>query len=838
MNSYFLGGAGEVGASSILLRICNRNILLDCGIRQSASKDPLPDFRTIQEKGGVDAIVISHAHMDHIGSLPIISKEYPNARIYMNNMTKDLTKVLLYDSLKIMNSRESEIPLYAQNNVEDMLNRIFTINYGVEFEILPGIKIIFYNAGHIAGASCVYIKSNEGALFYSGDFSLFSQNTVEGAKFPKLRPDVAILECTYGDKLHSNRQVEEKRLIELVKECIDIKGKMLIPSFALGRAQEIILILKKAMNKGEIKKVKVYIDGMIKDINTVYKRNPLYLKNSLGKKILRGIEPFYDDNIIAVDNKEIRNEIISDSENCIIIASSGMLTGGWSPVYAEKICSMENGYIVISGYQDEESPGRKLLNLLNEQEDKKLEINGKIIPVRCHVERVGLSAHGDKSEIKGVVQRVQPKELFLVHGEREIMGNFAKELMLEFKGKLYTPESGEGYTIDVKNKRKQLQRMPLNSMKRCENLQESNIKELWEYTTEIYGDRLFTVEELYYIWSGKKIFVEEEIFSTQKIILNTPYFVSDEKRMFLFKAESLDKVEKSLKNEGLKPNEISELIKERFERFNYKKAGLMMEEKKVVLYFNFPKRVPEDIYPLIEAFQDEFSWKITVSNSFNTNAAEGLLKSLFEPTYIKKISYKLDEDKVIVDLYEEDLFSEKYNKQDIVNKNEEFKEKTGMTLEIKTQLHSIDKCNFENEDIIKTSRTNEMEQNTAIKYLDDSFMYEEFRPYKKSIKNISKYKYMEVSFITPMVGERYIEKLRDISENIGWDIKISTSCNQNEIINLALALCSERGILLKKNPSFNPFDFSVTLKPKEVIEPEVLEEIKKIFEHKTGCGIC
>ncbi|WP_102399738.1 MBL fold metallo-hydrolase [Haloimpatiens massiliensis] len=837
MNSYFLGGAGEVGASSILLRICNKNILLDCGIRQSASKDPLPDFRTIQEKGGIDAIVISHAHMDHIGSLPIISKEYPNARIYMNNMTKDLTKVLLYDSLKIMNSRESEIPLYAQNNVEDMLNRIFTINYGVEFEILPDIKITFYNAGHIAGASCVYIKSHEGALFYSGDFSLFSQNTVEGAKFPKLRPDVAILECTYGDKLHSNRQVEEKRLIDLVRKCIDVKGKMLIPSFALGRAQEIILMLKKAMNKGEIKKIKVYVDGMIKDINTVYKRNPLYLKNSLGKKILRGIEPFYDESIIAVDNKEIRNEIINGSETCIIIASSGMLTGGWSPVYAEKICSMENGYIVISGYQDEESPGRKLLNLLKEQEEKSLEINGKILPVRCHVERVGLSAHGDKSEIKGVVQRVQPKELFLVHGEREIIGTFAKELMQEFKGKLYTPESGEGYNIDIKSKRKQLKKSPLKSMKRCKNLGENSIRELWEYTTENYGDRLFTVEELYYIWNGKKVFVEEEIFNAQKVILNTPYFVPDERRLFLFKAESLDKVEKNLKKEGLKPNEISQIIQERFGRFDYKKAGLMMEEKKVVLYFNFPKRVSEHIYQLIEKFQEEFSWKITVSDSFNTNAAERLLKSLFEPACVKKISYKLDEEKVILDLYEESSFSEKYNKQEIENKAKEFNDKTGMTLEIKNQLQGS-KCNFENEDVIKTSRVNEMEQNAAIKYLDDSFMYEEFRPYKKSIKNISKYKYMEVSFITPMVGQRYLKKLMCISENMGWNIKIATSCNQNEIINLALALCSEKGVMLKKNPSFNPFNFSVTLKLQEPIAPEVFEEMKEIFKHKTGCELC
>ena len=188
----------------------NKNILFDAGIRQSASKDSVPNFRDVQTYGGLDAIIISHAHLDHIGCLPIISKEYPNAKIYMNNMTKDLVKVLLYDSLKIMNNRDAEIPLYAEADVENTLNRIFTINYEVKFPIFENMYITFYNAGHIAGASCVYLQSQEGAVFYSGDFSVFSQRTVEGAKLPRLRPDVAIVESTYGDRLHSNREIEER----------------------------------------------------------------------------------------------------------------------------------------------------------------------------------------------------------------------------------------------------------------------------------------------------------------------------------------------------------------------------------------------------------------------------------------------------------------------------------------------------------------------------------------------------------------------------------------------------------------------------------------------------
>lgn len=124
MKFYFLGGAMEIGGSCIYLNISGKRILMDCGIRQSGSKDPIPDFATIQAQGGLDAILISHAHMDHIGTLPIISKAYPNAKIYMTAMTADLTRVLLYDSLKIMNYREDEIPHYTEQDVLSMLNRI------------------------------------------------------------------------------------------------------------------------------------------------------------------------------------------------------------------------------------------------------------------------------------------------------------------------------------------------------------------------------------------------------------------------------------------------------------------------------------------------------------------------------------------------------------------------------------------------------------------------------------------------------------------------------------------------------------------------------------------
>ncbi|OPJ65079.1 MBL fold metallo-hydrolase [Clostridium oryzae] len=823
MKVTFCGGAYEVGASCILLNIDNKNILLDCGIRQSQSKDILPDFRLIQEYGGVDAIIISHAHMDHTGSLPIISKEYPYAKIYMNIMTKDLLRVLLYDSIKIMSSKEAEIPIYSENDIVYMLDRVHTINYEVDLEILEGIKLTLYNSGHIAGGSCIYLIGKEGSFFYSGDFSLFLQNTVGGAKIPKLRPDAAIFESTYGDKLHSNRQIEEDRLLELARTCIENNGKMLIPAFALGRAQEILLILKKAMNNNKLKKVNVYVDGMIKNINRVYKQNPLYLKSSLGKKILRGIEPFYNENIIAVSNNEDREKIIGSKESCIVVSSSGMLTGGPSQYYAEKIASLENGYIVISGYQDEESPGSKLLSLVD-SEEKLLEINNKIIPLKCYIDKIGLSAHGDKNEIKALIDRLTPKNIFLVHGEGTVIESLGREVQQNSIGRVYIPKCGETIEITIKNPRKQLSKnLPFKLMLK-EDLNTENISVLWEYVRKYYPDRIFTVEELLFIWYGDYQAEDIKIEKLQLLLLNSVYFENDNRRFFMFKAKNAEEVEAALKPKEFKQNEIMEIIQKEFNDYNYKKISYILESKTVILNFDFPKAVPEAIYQQFSQFSHETDWNIEINTQTNMNALNDKLKMLIGEGNIKRISHYVDKNQVVVESVD---LNRDYSKE----KNE-FKELTGFEFIIKG---SEAKKDIEENSLVFSSKNTSfaMEQNQAISIIDEAFKYEEFMPYKKSIKAKA---YMELYFISPMVGRRYSEKISLLADETGWSIAISNVVNQNKVLSLAEAFCREEEVELKKNPSFHPATQEVTIKPM-LYEEDKFKRIKRAFEHNTGCEL-
>lgn len=826
MKLSFLGGAYEVGGSCILLTIDNKKILFDCGIRQSAGKDPLPDFSIIQALGGLDAIIISHAHLDHTGSLPLISREYPLARIYMTRMTKDLIRVLLYDSIKIMGSREYEIPLYAEKDVEDMLNRVYPLNFQADTYIFDDIKLTFYNAGHIAGAACVYIQGTEGAVFYSGDFSVFSQKTVEGAKLPKLRPDAAIFESTYGDKLHSNRDNEEERLIELVEECIKKKGKMLIPAFALGRAQEVLLILKRAINKGKLKDVEIYCDGMIRNINTVYKLNPLYLRGSLGKKILKGSEPFYDDNVKAVGTKEERDKILESDKPVIIVSSSGMLTGGPSQTYAEKIAAFENGYIVLTGYQDEESPGRRLLNLLDERpEDRILELNDKKIPVRCRIERIGLSAHSDKGEIKSLVNHICHKNIFLVHGEESAMQSLSKELAKDIRGRIYTPKCGETIDIYIRNKREQWRKqIPYVMHKKDESLEE-NISALWAFILKNYGDRFFTTEEILFIWRGSAKARSGEVDSLQKLILDSPYFESDMRRLFLFKAKSAEEVEETLKPVEFKQNEINDLVKTYFSEYSYKKASLILEDKKVILNFDFPKAIDRTIYKKAKEFEDTTKWKIEINEQTNINSVNALIKDKLGKGEVRKISYFLSENTVIVILNDE---------QGLEEEIEEIKHTTGLNIKV-SGTSSNTEGTVEN-DYYKAGTGNRLEQNEALKLVDDAFSGEEFKPYRKSVKTLGENKYIELAFISPVIGRRFKERIEELASITGWDMSIGNSVNQNEIIALAANLCSENGIKLKKNPSFNPANMNVALKV-EGDNEDVLESIKDSFEYKTGCKL-
>ncbi|MEO1268321.1 MAG: MBL fold metallo-hydrolase, partial [Myxococcota bacterium] len=259
MQVTFLGGADEVGASCALLETCGRRILIDCGIRMSPRDgDRLPWLGRLQEgeRTELDAVVVTHAHTDHTGALPVLMQGYPNVPIYMTEASLDLTQLLMMDALKIMGyaqERDGQPPLYPQAAAERVVGQCCPVSFGQTLSLCDGdVRATWYPAGHILGAGSVLLESSEGSVLFTGDVSVTDQLTVPGMMVPRARPDLVVIESTYGGRLHASRTAEEKRLIAQVGEVLAQRGAILFPAFAIGRAQEVILILSRAIERGQL----------------------------------------------------------------------------------------------------------------------------------------------------------------------------------------------------------------------------------------------------------------------------------------------------------------------------------------------------------------------------------------------------------------------------------------------------------------------------------------------------------------------------------------------------------------------------------------------------------
>ena len=412
----FLGGAGSIGASSTLVQVGDTSVLVDCGVRFT-KLNPLPDLDALTNTQ-LDGILVTHAHSDHTGGLPVVHSAYPQTPIYMTPPTSDLVRILQRDALKIMNSeeKESEVPLFSEKHVDEMLENIIPVHF-YEKKSIGEIDFTIYPASHIIGAGMIHIETPYGNILFTGDYSVTPQKTVPGLEVPDIHVDILITESTYGNRMHSDRKASENKLVQTVSEVIENGGKVLIPAFAIGRAQEVLTILKQAIANQKLSSVPVYVDGMVRQVCNIYGDHPRYTTPYIAKQSRKG-HAFYNKNVTSVLAKS-RKDILSGGP-CVIVSSSGMLTGGPSAYYAEHLSNDEKNAIVITGYQDEESPGRALLSLLDaDNKDKSIAINGRETTISCQIKSYSLSAHADRLQIVSLIDRLNPKTVVLVHGDDE-----------------------------------------------------------------------------------------------------------------------------------------------------------------------------------------------------------------------------------------------------------------------------------------------------------------------------------------------------------------------------------------------------------------------------------
>ncbi|MCS7121580.1 MAG: beta-CASP ribonuclease aCPSF1 [Archaeoglobaceae archaeon] len=419
----FLGGSREVGRSCYLLQTPESKIMIDCGVNVSNIKSTpylyIPEVAQLD----IDALVLTHAHLDHCGWIPLLYKFGYKGPIYLTPPTRDLMVLLQLDFIEVSGREGNTIP-YESSHIREALKHTVTLDYGVVTDITPDVRLTFYNAGHILGSAIAHFHVGDGLynIAFTGDFKFENTRLFDKAvnTFPRL--EALIMESTYGgvnDEQPSRKEAEDK-LIEVINETVQRGGKVLIPAFAVGRSQEVMVVLEEAIREKRIPEVNVFVDGMIFEATAIHTAYPEYLNSNLRELIFyQGINPFISENFERVDSAEKREDVLRDQSPCVIIATSGMLNGGPVMEYFKNLAEDEKNTLIFVGYQAEGTLGRKVQKGWKEIP---FSVNGKreIVKVNMRIETVdGFSGHSDRKQLLNYVKSLsdKPEKIVVVHGD-------------------------------------------------------------------------------------------------------------------------------------------------------------------------------------------------------------------------------------------------------------------------------------------------------------------------------------------------------------------------------------------------------------------------------------
>ncbi len=416
-----LGGYREVGRSCTLLSTPDSKILIDCGIDVSSPDNGSPYLHLpeVLPLDSIDGVVVTHAHLDHCGLVPLLFKYGYDGPVYTTYPTRDVMVLLQMDYLRVC-ADEAKKPPYGSEHIRKEIVNTIPLNYGDTTDIAPDIRLTMHRAGHILGSAICHFHIGDGLynIAFSGDIKyektwLFS---AAATHFPRL--EAMVLEATYGGKndIQPSRKKATEQLKEIVRKTLESKGKVLIPVFAIGRSQEVMIVLEHLMREKEIPEARVYLDGMIWEATAIHTVYPEYLNADLRKKIFQeGENPLMSEIFERVDSYDRRREIIDDKEPCIVLATSGMLNGGPVMEYFKAWAEGERNTLVFVGYQAEGTLGRKI-----QKGWKEVMIGDKVVKVEMNVETCeGFSGHSDRKQLMNYVRNLspKPKKIIVNHGE-------------------------------------------------------------------------------------------------------------------------------------------------------------------------------------------------------------------------------------------------------------------------------------------------------------------------------------------------------------------------------------------------------------------------------------
>ena len=465
MEIQFIGAAQTVTGSQHLLYINGKKILLDCGLYQGKRKEAFEINRTFKySPSEIDVILLSHAHIDHCGKIPGLVKNGFNGPIYTTAATVDLCQIMLRDSAHL---QERDIyvvnkirkkqhknpfePLYDFDDVEKAMDQFIGVQYSWPIEIAPGVMTTYWDAGHILGSAGILLEINENGKNYRIGFSGdIGRNDMPIIRNPNVLRDLdlLIMESTYGNRLHSVTDEVEEEVAQTVKSVVERGGKIIIPSFAVGRTQLLVYMLHKLFDQNRIPVIPIYVDSPLAvEATKIYQTHPeCYDRETYRIFIQSNQDPFGFGRLTYIKNVEQSKELNDKQEPCIIISASGMAEGGRVLHHLANNIENKKNLILFVGYAAAHTLARKIID-----GETEVKIFGEPHKVKAEVKSMDyFSAHADQAELIDYLRlnnKNRLKNIFLVHGEEEQALPFREKLLQKGFKKVDFPQSGEKFVI-------------------------------------------------------------------------------------------------------------------------------------------------------------------------------------------------------------------------------------------------------------------------------------------------------------------------------------------------------------------------------------------------------
>jgi uncharacterized protein len=447
---FCLGGVKQVGRSCFVVVTPETKVMLDCGINpgEMSGLDAYPRLDWFNfDLDDLDAVVISHAHIDHQGFLPTLFKYGYRGPVYCTEPTLPLMILLQTDSVKIANNNGTYLP-YSSRDVNEVIKHCITLPYGKPTDISPDVTITLNNAGHIMGSATVHLNvSGAHNILYSGDYKYAKTQLLDTAVSMYPRVETLITESTYGNTtdVMPDQQSVYRGFTESINKTLTDGGKVLLPVPAVGRAQEIMLVMAKEMKEGRLIESPIYIEGMISEASAIHMSYAHYLGSDVRKSVSQGINPFQSEYFTIISGYGKRDDILNDENPAIVMATSGMLEGGPSVEYFKELAPNPKNKIMFVSYQINGTLGRRVLDgAMSEVSMMDKSGKVKVVPVRCQTQKIdGFSGHSDFNQILNFVSRIRPKRVLVNHGEKSKSENVASAIYSRLKIRSGVPDNRE-----------------------------------------------------------------------------------------------------------------------------------------------------------------------------------------------------------------------------------------------------------------------------------------------------------------------------------------------------------------------------------------------------------